>query len=109
MVILKQALQDWCTAAFEPSLKAELMALEPDLLPLQRGVSQGGYVDASNMELSLLSVKDDGVEIAVKVGVFFSEIIAGCSCGDDPATENAYCELYIYIDMQRAHARFELV
>jgi len=108
LIILKQTLQSWSTDAFESTLKAELMALEPDFLPLQEGVSQGGYVDASNIELSLLSAIDNGIEIAAKVGVFFSEIIAGCSCGDDPATENAYCELTVYIDKQRGYTRFEL-
>ncbi|MCW8891038.1 MAG: glucosamine--fructose-6-phosphate aminotransferase [Sedimenticola sp.] len=108
MVILQQALQDWATADFEASLKTELMALDPGLLPLQKGVNQGGYVDASNLELSLLSANDNGGEIAAKVGLFFSEIIAGCSCGDDPVTEAVYCEMNITIEKLTAVAHIEL-
>lgn len=109
VVILRQTLQDWSTAAFEHSLKTELMALDPGVFPLQKGVNQGGYVDASNRAFSLLSVTDDIDHITVKVAVFFNEIIAGCSCGDDPVTEAAYCEMNITIDRQTAVAGIELV
>lgn len=108
MVPLKQSLQDWQTEAFESSLKAELLALDPALLPLQKGVSCGGYVDGTNMQMTLLSTAATADRITAKVGVFFNEIIAGCSCGDDPMSEPAYCELCVLIDKQTGMASFSL-
>ena len=46
--------------------------------------------------------------IQAKVGVFFNEIIGGCSCGDDPLSENAYCELQVSIDKVTAEAEFSV-
>lgn len=108
MVPLKQSLQDWQTEAFESSLKAELLALDPALLPLQKGASRGGYVDGSNIEITLLSTAATADQITAKVGVFFNEIIAGCSCGDDPMSESAYCEVCVLIDRQTGMASFLL-
>jgi hypothetical protein len=108
LIILKQALQDWASESFEQSLKQELMALDPALLPLQQGVQQGGYADGSNREFSLLTAVDCGKRIKVQIGVFFSEIIAGCSCGDEPVTENVYCEFVLLIDKQTARTIIEL-
>ena len=103
---LVRALRDWQTDAFEHSLKRDLLALEQGAIPLSKGVTQGGYVDDSNIEVTLLSASEDAEQIVVRVGVFFSEIIAGCSCGDDPAVENAYCEMYVHIDKKTAEASF---
>ena len=109
MIKLQQALHDWPTKSFEQSLKNELLALAPGILPLQQGVAQGGYVDDSDLQFTLLDKSATAHQIVVKVGVFFSEIIAGCSCGDDPVSEHAYCEISIHIDRQNAEAWFYLV
>jgi hypothetical protein len=109
LVILRQALQNWASELFEQSLKQELMALDPALLPLQQGVQQGGYADGSDRAFSLLTAVDCGLQVKVQVGVFFSEIISGCSCGDDPVTENAYCEFLLMIDKRTAETIIELI
>lgn len=109
MVKLQQALDDWSNNSFEQSLKNELLALEPGILPLQQGATQGGYVDDSDLQFTLLGKSESPQQIIVKIGLFFSEIIAGCSCGDDPVSEYAYCEISIHIDRRSAEARFNLV
>lgn len=108
LIRLPQALRDWSDRAFEHSLKAELLALEAGILPLQQGVSRGGYVDASNLEITLLSRSETPEQLSVRVGLFFNEVVAGCSCGDDPVVEPVYCELRIRIDKRDAGASFEL-
>jgi len=108
LVKLQQALRDWSTDSFEQSLKTELMALDPDILPLQQGVTQGGYVDDSDLEFTLLEKSATPQQIVVTVGVFFSEIIAGCSCGDDPVAQHAYCQVCVHIDRRSAEAVFDL-
>ncbi|MDQ7074552.1 MAG: hypothetical protein Q9O24_05235 [Gammaproteobacteria bacterium] len=40
------------------------------------------------------------------MGSFFSEIVSGCCCGDEPTmSENAYCELQLLIDPESAETR----
>ena len=103
------ALLDWQTNAFPRTLKRELEGLEAGLLPLHKGVCRGGHVDDSDICATFLSARDDGAVIRARVGIFFSEIIAGCSCGDDPTSENAYCEIEVVIDKETADARFALI
>ena len=48
--------------------------------------------------------------IDLKVGIFYTGIIAGCSCADDPSpmdTQNEYCEILLTLDRQtgQGHAR----
>jgi hypothetical protein len=46
------------------------------------------------------------------VGVFFSGIITGCSCADDPTpveTQNEYCELLFAIDKATAETTITLL
>jgi hypothetical protein len=36
--------------------------------------------------------------------VFFSEVVAGCNCGDDPMDLHAYCVMRVSIDKASARA-----
>jgi hypothetical protein len=51
-------------------------------------------------------------EINIKTGVFYTGIIAGCSCSDDPTpldTQNEYCELIFTINKQTAETTVHLI
>lgn len=109
MLKLDAALQAWNTAAFAPTLKAELEGLAPASLPLHLGVSQAGMVDDKPITATVLGSRDVGEAIEVKVGVFFTEIVINCGCGDDPMPINAYCELLICIDKVTAEATITVV
>jgi len=37
------------------------------------------------------------------------EIVAGCSCGDDPQSQNAYCAMRVRIDKTTAAAAFAVI
>ncbi|MBT8130453.1 MAG: glucosamine--fructose-6-phosphate aminotransferase [Gammaproteobacteria bacterium] len=95
--------------AFEKILKRELEALPAGTLPLHRGTSRGGYVDDSDISTTVIHVEQGEHRVLCKVGIFFTEIIAGCSCGDDPFTENAYCELMVSIDKTTAETEIEVI
>ncbi|RRQ21242.1 glucosamine--fructose-6-phosphate aminotransferase [Thiohalobacter thiocyanaticus] len=92
---LTASLAAWGGEDFTEVLKDELAALGPDALPL---VTDTGHADARELSLSLIrQVEVDGA-LQLRVGVFFQQILAGCSCGDDPVHEPAYCELELVID-----------
>ena len=95
--------------AIEKTLKRELEALPSGTLPLHWCTSRGGYVDDSDISATVISVEQDEHRVQCKVGIFFTEIIVGCGCGDDPFPENAYCELIVSIDKTTAEAEFEVI
>ena len=66
---------------------------ELDLLPQTPKVSNGRG-----------SVENPG-RIDAEVGVFFTEVLAGCSCGDEPYAERGYCEVQVDIDKRTGRAR----
>lgn len=90
------------------ALKEELTALPTGSLPLDEGTSQGGYVDDRGVVVTVLRVCGDAAAVQARIGVFFTEIIASCGCGDEPQATNAYCELEVRIDRQTAAAVFTI-
>jgi hypothetical protein len=98
----------WNTDAFPAVLKAEIRRLGTGSLPLQE-VAAGWRVDDDDVQITMLGSSDSATEIHVNVGVFFSEIIAGCSCGDEPAASTTYCELRVTINKANGQASFEAV
>jgi hypothetical protein len=109
MIKLPHALADWKSDRFAQSLRHDLMQLKSGILPLDKGIDSGGYVDDQNMEISVLKVSEDNRKIHATVGVFFTEIVICCGCGDDPMERNAYCEMVVRIDKGSAEAAFEIV
>jgi hypothetical protein len=102
-------LRAWQTGAFGPTLKGEIEGMGAETLPLDQGTSQGGLVDDSKITATVLTVADDASSILADVGAFFTEIVAGCSCGDEPDSINAYCRMRIRIDKTTAEAQIRLV
>jgi len=109
MPILKKSLQNYNSDEFSKTLKAELTVLKKGVLPLYAGTTQGGMVDDSNISVTIINFSDNDNAIQAKVGVFFNEVIGGCSCGDDPLSENAYCEFMVRIDKETAQASFNSI
>ena len=105
---LPAALRAWPSAAFAATLKGEIEALPAAALPLAQGTAHGGHVGDEALTATVLRAADTGAAIEATVGVFFAEIIAGCSCGDEPQSVNAYCELRVRIDRSGA-ASFAVV
>lgn len=91
-----------CTGIRDPDeladcLNKALRSLPPGSLPLRGGCEQGGLVDDSDLSVSVLAVDRTADQTTARVGVFFTEIVGGCSCHDDPVRANAYCMLEVVI------------
>lgn len=106
---LPDSARAWPLDSFAQTLKREIEHLPPGTLPLDKGVSQGGHVDDSRITAIFLRAKDDASAIQAEVGIFFGEIVAGCSCGDDPQTQNAYCEVRVRIEKSTGEAVFNVI
>jgi len=103
------ALQAWPSAAFSAVLKKEIESLPVGALPLEQGLSRGNYPAHEPVSASILRVAEDGGFIRVDLGLFFSEINAGCSCGFDPLIEAAYCEFRLTLSMETGEGEFRVI
>jgi len=112
MILLTATLNAWGTSGFEDILKAEVEQLDTDVLPLQQGLSTSSHVTDGPRKALILRVSDEQGFIHVKAGIFYSGIIAGCSCADDPTPvdeQNEYCEVHIEINKKTAEATVTLL
>ncbi len=112
MIYLSQSILAWNSCTFKAVLKQEICALDPDILPLQQGLQHSSYAIGKNLSATILNVKDRKDQLWVKAGLFYSGIIAGCSCADDPTpvdTCNEYCEVLFLINKLSAEATVELI
>jgi len=102
---LGRVMDAWGTPAFRDVLKAELEQLSVEQLPLQQGLSQSSYACDDNIKVVIISVSEKSGFIRATAEIFYTGIIPGCSCADDPTPVNDYaehCEIQIDINMQTA-------
>jgi hypothetical protein len=105
---LLESLRTWPFEDFALVLKGEVEGLPPGALPLSEAASAS--VDESvPVTVRVLGVEEVAGEIRAKVGVFFSEILTGCSCGYEPEPQSAYCEIQVRLDKATADAEFVLI
>ena len=112
MMRLEKTVAAWQTPAFEEVFKAEVGKLGMEQLPLQQALSQGSYASDENLGILVMSVSARQESIQVKAGVFYTGILPGCACTDDPAPANEYteyCEVLFSIDRQTAEATVSLL
>lgn len=105
---LPASLHAFGSDTFPSVLKADLERLDPAALGLDRAVTQGGQVQEFSVTTTLVGATGDGDAVRARVGVFFTEVVGGCSCGDDPYQVAGYREMRITIDRQTGAALFEL-
>ena len=108
VIPLPDSLHAWPGPNFATTLKAELEALPAGSLPLAQGSRLGGCIDDSAIVASVLRSTDTAATIKATVGIFFSEILTGCSCSEDPDIQPAYCEFAVAIDKRTAMATVSL-
>lgn len=112
MIRLHDTLQAWDTPAFRDILKREIEQLDPGLLPLQEGLSRSSHVTATPFRAVPLAADHDGSRLRVKTGIFYTGIIAGCSCADDPTPideQTEYCVLQFDVDATTGDATVRLI
>ncbi len=84
MILLTDAAQSWGSGDFENILKEEQKSLGLNGLPLQQGLSSSSVALDNKLQIVLLSIEDATERILVRASLFYTGIIAGCSCADDP-------------------------
>jgi hypothetical protein len=112
MIKLSKALAAWNTPGFETSLKQEIVQLDVKQLPLQQALSNCNYTNGDNRKIIVMSVSDETDSIRVKTGIFYTGIVAGCNCADDPSPVdevNEYCEMEFDINKKNAETSVRLL
>ncbi len=112
MFYLNQSLQAWNSDDFNNVIKKELCSINSDLLPLQQGLRQSSYAIGKNLSVSVLNADSDDNYILVKAGLFYTGIISGCNCADDPTPIdeiNEYCEVLLRINIKTAETTVTLI
>jgi hypothetical protein len=112
MIRLTKALSAWGNANFNEILKQDIEQMNADQLPLQQGLTTGSYVGDGNRTVMIISVVEAPAVIRVKAGIFYTGVIAGCNCADDPTPVNEhseYCEVQIDINRMTAEATITLL
>lgn len=105
MIKLSQSISAWNTPAFEETLKQEVTQLDVKQLPLQQALTHSNHTNGDNRKVIVMSVAEDANLIRVKTGIFYTGIIAGCNCADDPSPVdeiNEYCEMEFTIEKTTA-------
>jgi len=112
MILLTESLKAWKTPAFESTLKEELEGLDAAVLPLQQGLAHSSYALVGKFQVMIITVSEDSDLIRAKTGIFYSGLIPGCSCADDPTPDteySEYCELGFDINIKTADTKVMLL
>jgi hypothetical protein len=109
MPTLTATVEHWGSPTFADTLRDELQALGGGALPLHLGVNEGGMVDDSRLQVTVIRSSADEQTIQALVGVFFTEIVGGCSCGDEPQAKPVYCEMQVRIDRGSGDAEISVL
>ncbi|OYY94204.1 MAG: hypothetical protein B7Y41_07735 [Hydrogenophilales bacterium 28-61-23] len=101
MIFLPDTLSAWQTPEFNAVFKNEVRHLDADCLPLQQGLTQSSHANPDSVSAMLLAATEQADCLQIRAGLFYTGIIAGCSCADDPTPVdeiNEYCEVRFDID-----------
>lgn len=112
MFRLAQSLKAWGTPEFKQVMQQEIAQLDHARLPLQQALSISSAVTDQPIQAMILATQEEADLIRVKAGVFYTGVISGCSCADDPtpiAAQNEYCVLQFCVDKRSAEATVTLV
>lgn len=105
VITFAKSLAAWSTPVFDLVFKQEVRNLEPAQLPLQAAISHSSHVSETRIEPVLLATAETSDAIRVKAGIFYSGVIAGSCCADDPSPlceQTEYCELQFDINKHSA-------
>ena len=109
---MTKALRAWGSPEFTSILKSEIQQLGVELLPLQQAMTTGSYVSDSGLSAMIITMWEEAGSIRVKAGIFYSGIIAGCNCADDPSPvdeTSEYCVVEFAIRKDSGEVSITLV
>jgi hypothetical protein len=109
---LSKVLDVWGSSKFNAVFKAEIEKLGAGQLPLQQALSTGGFAMDDKLNVMIIRTWEEDEKIHIKAGIFYSGVIAGCSCADDPTPLNEipeYCVLRFDMDKRTAETDVALL
>ena len=112
MIRLPKSLNAWGSPGFKDVLKQEIEQLDGQHLPLQQGLTASSHVTDRPIQVMILSVSEEPARISIKAGIFYTGVIAGCNCADDPSPideQNEYCVVQLDIDRVTAQTTVTLL
>jgi len=112
MIKLKKSLAAWRSPIFEKEFKNEMRSINTDLLPLQAGLSQTSYVQSGKIDAVVLNVTESENHLRVRASIFYSGVIAGSCCSDDPtpvADQPEHCEMEFVINKITAETKISII
>lgn len=92
--------------------KEFLESLPHKALPLQQALQNSSYAADTAFKACILNIEETESEIKIKAGIFYSGLIPGCSCADDPGPVdeiNEYCEILCLINKSTKYVSIELI
>lgn len=111
MLNFKNIVELWGASNFDTSLKSSLEKLGVKELPLQQGLSLSNIALENNIKAVILSKEDNGNQLLIKAGIFYTGVIAGCNCADDPTPvdeQTEYCDVILNIDKGTGNTQIKL-
>lgn len=105
MFQLPKSLHAWHSEIFKTVFTREVSQLSLDELPLQQALQLGSYATRDKLQVMINSMGEEQNHIVVNTGIFYSSIIAGCNCSDDPTPVDLnaeYCEMIFKINKSNA-------
>ena len=112
MIHLTDVLAAWNTPDFKSVLSRNIEKMTVNQLPLQQALSSSSYALDSNIKVIIINTDESETDIQVKLGVYYTGIIAGCNCADDPTPADEipeYCVVQINIDKCSAETKVQLL
>ena len=112
MIKLTKSLAAWSRPEFVTVFKQEVAGLDTNQLPLQAALAHSSHVAGVEFEPVILASEETETSLRIKAGIFFSGLIAGSCCADDPSPaceQTEYCELQFIISKVSADTRIVLL
>ena len=112
MIKLMHTVNAWGSPSFNDVFKAEVEQLPAAELPLQQGLAHSSYVSAEPFQVLVLSAEGEATGIRVRAGIFYTGMIAGCNCSDDPTPpdlQQEHCEVMFEIDRESGATTLNLL
>ena len=110
-ISLQNTCKAWGQAELKQIFNDELRGLSIDALPLQQGLKQSSMALDHALSATILDARELGDNYIIRAGLFYTGIVAGCNCADDPTPQdevNEYCEALFTIDRRTGLTTVEL-
>lgn len=109
---LNNSCANWDSNNFSDIFNCEIKSLDISQLPLQQGLSHSSIALNDKLKATILEKTDLNDCYSIRAGLFYTGIISGCSCADDPSPQDEiteYCEALFLINKQSAETTITLI